>query len=43
MNSTLLAQDFGLTAIPVGEPGGTNYAASGATVCVHSIGGCAGS
>ena len=32
MNSTLLAQDFGLTAIPVGEPGGTNYAASGATV-----------
>ena len=32
MNSTLLAQDFGLTAIPVGEPGGTNYAASGATI-----------
>ena len=32
MNSTLLAQDFGLTAIPIGEPGGTNYAASGATV-----------
>jgi phospholipase/lecithinase/hemolysin len=32
MNSTLLAQDFGLTAIPIGESGGTNYAASGATV-----------
>ncbi len=32
MNSVLLAQDYGLTAIPVGEPGGTNYAASGATV-----------
>jgi VCBS repeat-containing protein/autotransporter passenger strand-loop-strand repeat protein/autotransporter-associated beta strand protein len=32
MNSMLLAQDFGLTAIPLGEPGGTNYAASGATV-----------
>ena len=32
MNSTLLAQDFGLTAIPIGEAGGTNYAASGATV-----------
>jgi VCBS repeat-containing protein/autotransporter passenger strand-loop-strand repeat protein/autotransporter-associated beta strand protein len=31
-NSTLLARDFGLTAIPVGEAGGTNYAASGATV-----------
>jgi outer membrane lipase/esterase len=32
MNSVLLAADYGLTAIPVGEPGGTNYAASGATV-----------
>ena len=33
MNSTLLAQDFGLTAIPSDAPGGgTNYAASGATV-----------
>ena len=32
MNSTLLAQDFGLTATPVGETGGTNYAASSATV-----------
>jgi hypothetical protein len=32
MNSVLLAQDYGLTAIPVGESGGTNYAASGATV-----------
>jgi hypothetical protein len=30
MNSVLLAADYGLTAIPVGEPGGTNYAASGA-------------
>jgi outer membrane lipase/esterase len=29
-NSTLLASYFGLTAIPVGMPGGTNYAASGA-------------
>jgi VCBS repeat-containing protein len=32
MNTTLLAQDFRLTAIPVGETGGSNYAASGATV-----------
>src|SRR5581483_5168902 len=32
MNSVLLAQDLGLTAIPIGEAGGTNYAASGATV-----------
>jgi VCBS repeat-containing protein len=32
MNSQLLAADYGLTAIPVGKPGGTNYAASGATV-----------
>ena len=32
MNSQLLAADYGLTAIPVGEAGGTNYAASGATV-----------
>ena len=32
MNSALLAQDYGLTAIPDGEPGGTNYAASSATV-----------
>jgi outer membrane lipase/esterase len=30
MNSTLLASYFGLTATPVGMPGGTNYAASGA-------------
>src|SRR5579863_1457782 len=30
MNSTILASLFGLTAIPVGEPGGTNYAAGGA-------------
>ena len=30
MNSTVLASLFGLTAIPVGEPGGTNYAAGGA-------------
>ncbi len=29
-NSQLLASYFGLTAIPVGMPGGTNYAASGA-------------
>lgn len=31
MNSQVLAALFGLTAIPVGEPGGTNYAAGGAT------------
>ena len=30
MNSQVLASSFGLTAIPVGEPGGTNYAAGGA-------------
>jgi hypothetical protein len=32
MNSQLLAGDIGQTAIPVGETGGTNYAASGATI-----------
>lgn len=32
MNSELLAQFYGLTAIPNGTPGGTNFAASGATV-----------
>jgi outer membrane lipase/esterase len=31
MNSQVLASLFGLTAIPVGEPGGTNYAAGGAS------------
>src|SRR5258708_685088 len=30
-NSELLAQSYGLTAIPIGMSGGTNYAASGAT------------
>jgi outer membrane lipase/esterase len=30
MNSQLLAADFGLTAIPANQPGGTNYAISGA-------------
>lgn len=30
MNSTILASLLGLTAVPVGEPGGTNYAAGGA-------------
>ena len=30
MNSQVLASLFGLTAIPIGEPGGTNYAAGGA-------------
>ena len=30
MNSQMLASLLGLTAIPVGEPGGTNYAAGGA-------------
>lgn len=28
MATTLLAKDYGLSAIPVGEPGGTIYAAS---------------
>jgi VCBS repeat-containing protein len=32
INSQILASDYGLTAIPVGKAGGTNYAASGATV-----------
>jgi GDSL-like Lipase/Acylhydrolase len=32
MVSELLAADYGLTATPLGIPGGTNYAASGATV-----------
>ncbi len=32
MNSEVLAQFYGLTAIPLGTAGGTNYAASGATV-----------
>lgn len=31
MNSQVLASLFGLTAIPVGEPGGTNFAAGGAS------------
>ncbi len=31
MNSAILASLFGLSAIPVGEPGGTNYAAGGAS------------
>lgn len=31
MDSQVLASYFGLSAIPVGMPGGTNYAASGAT------------
>jgi outer membrane lipase/esterase len=31
INSAILASLFGLTAIPVGEPGGSNYAAGGAT------------
>jgi outer membrane lipase/esterase len=30
MNAQVLASLFGLTAIPVGEPGGTNFAAGGA-------------
>ena len=32
MNSVLLAESIGQTAIPVGKTGGTSYAASGATV-----------
>jgi hypothetical protein len=35
MNSQLLASDYGVTAIPVGMPGGTNYAAGGATIVGH--------
>jgi phospholipase/lecithinase/hemolysin len=31
MNSQILASDFGLTANPANQPGGTNYAISGAT------------
>jgi outer membrane lipase/esterase len=30
MNSQILAGDFGLTALPANQPGGTNYAISGA-------------
>jgi len=30
MNTQMLAADFGLTAIPANQPGGTNYAISGA-------------
>jgi outer membrane lipase/esterase len=36
MNSQVLASLFGLTAIPVGEPGGTNYAAGGASNITYS-------
>jgi outer membrane lipase/esterase len=36
MNSQVLASLFGLTAIPVGEPGGTNYAAGGAANIAYS-------
>lgn len=36
MDSQVLASYFGLTAIPVGEPGGTNYAAGGATNISYS-------
>lgn len=32
MNTTLFANAYGLTAIPDGQAGGTNYAANGATV-----------
>lgn len=31
MNTQVLASLFGLSAVPVGEPGGTNYAAGGAS------------
>jgi outer membrane lipase/esterase len=30
MNTQILAGDFGLTALPANQPGGTNYAVSGA-------------
>jgi phospholipase/lecithinase/hemolysin len=30
MNTQILAADFGLTALPANQPGGTNYAISGA-------------
>ena len=36
MDSQVLASHFGLTAIAVGEPGGTNYAAGGATNISYS-------
>jgi outer membrane lipase/esterase len=36
MNSQVLASLFGLTAIPVGEPGGTNFAAGGASNITYS-------
>jgi len=37
MNSTLLASAYGLTAIPDGMAGGTNYAASGATITGNQV------
>jgi outer membrane lipase/esterase len=36
MNTQVLASLLGLTAIPVGEPGGTNYAAGGASNITYS-------
>jgi outer membrane lipase/esterase len=37
MNSTILAGKFGLTAAPVGDPGGgTNYANSGSTTAINA-------
>ena len=33
MNTQILAADFGLTALPANQPGGTNYAISGAYEC----------
>jgi outer membrane lipase/esterase len=35
MNTTILADKFGLTIAPLGEPGGTNYANGGATTVVN--------
>lgn len=37
MNTTIIADAYGLTAIPIGMPGGTNYAASGATVTGNQV------
>jgi outer membrane lipase/esterase len=35
MNTTMLAEKFGLSAAPLGAPGGTNYANGGATTVVN--------
>jgi outer membrane lipase/esterase len=42
MNSQILAADFGLTALPANQPGGTNYAISGALSAATPANGNAG-